>query len=119
MLRCDSDDVTAELIEPLGRSENKRVRGAAIAALARHAGDDAPRWFKRGLKDPSPCVRMKIAALLDELDPAEHPAVFELALYDPNPHVARTARKLTAGRGVPGVRWPRPRRKPKETVHGR
>ena len=118
MLRCATEEVTTALVVPLARSKNKRVRGAAIAALALHTGDDAPRWFERGLKDPSPCVRMKTAALLEELDPVEHRTIFELALYDPNPQVARTARKLTAGRGLPGLRWPRPRRKTRETLHG-
>ena len=119
MLRCPTDEVTTDLIEPLAASDNKRVRAAAIAALARHAGDGAPKWFERGLKDPSPCVRTRTAALLDQLDPAEHRAVFELALYDPNPQVARTARKLIAHKGLPGVRWPKGSRKPKEILYDR
>ena len=103
MLRCD--DGHPEAVEPLARSDNKRVRAAAIAALAHLAGDDAPRWFRRGLRDPSPCVRVATARLLDKLDPAEHKALFELALTDPNPDVARAARKLTAGKGYAKLEW--------------
>ena len=102
MLRCE--DGHPEVIEPLAGSEKKRVRAAAIAALAKHAGEDAPRWFRRGLKDPSPCVRVETAHLLSQLDPAEHRAIFELALYDPNPDVARTARKLAARKGFARLR---------------
>ena len=97
MLVCD--DAEPDVIEPLARSDNKRVRAAAIAALAKHAGPDAPRWFERGLKDPCACVRLATARQLPALDPTAHRALFELALYDPNPQVARTARKLCAGKG--------------------
>jgi len=103
MLQCD--DGHPQVIEPLSKSQNKRIRAAAIAALARHAGEDAPRWFKRGLKDPSPCVRLAAARLLDQLDPTEHRRIFELALYDPNPDVARAARKITAGKGYAKLKW--------------
>jgi HEAT repeat protein len=103
MAGCQEGD--AEMIEPLAASRDKRIRAAAIAALARHAGDDAPRWFERGLKDPSACVRVSAASALDGLDPAEHQALFELALHDPNPQVARTARKLTAGKGFTEASW--------------
>jgi len=99
MLR--SEDGDGEVIAPLARSENKRVRAAAIAAMAKFSEDDAPRWFARGLKDPEPCVRIETAAVLSTLDPAEHRGVFELALYDPNPDVVRLAQKLTAGKGYP------------------
>ena len=97
MRRCE--DVEAEVVASLAGSRDKRIRAAAIAVLARHGGRDALRWFKRGLKDPSACVRMETAALLPTLDPTEHHAVFDLALYDPNSQVARLARKLTAGKG--------------------
>jgi len=113
MLGCREVDLG--LLEPLARSEAKRVRAAAIAALARHSGDDAPTWFERGLKDPSPCVRLETAAQLHRLDATEHRRLFELALHDPNPHVVRAARRLTgskdyakaalrAGRAVSGAR---------------
>ena len=97
MLRCEMGD--PDVILPLARSPNKRVRAAAVAALAKLAEDEAERWFKRGLKDPEPCVRLETAAVLDHLDPAEHRGVFELARHDPNPDVERRARKLTEGKG--------------------
>ncbi len=97
MLRCE--DGHPEPIVPLAGAEDKRIRAAAIAALARHAGGDAPRWFERGLKDPEPCVRLAAAAVLEHLNPARHRRIFELALYDPNPQVAHLAEKLTAGKG--------------------
>ena len=103
MARCEDGD--PDVIEPFSDSPNKRIRGAAIAALARHSGADSPRWFERGLKDPSPCVRRRTAALLSRLDPAGHRKIFELALHDPNPDVARTARNLTAGKGYGKPRW--------------
>ena len=104
MLRCPEGG--PEPAAALADSPDRRVRAAAIAVLARHSGQDAPRWFERGLKDPSPCVRLKTAALLGQLDPRRHRAIFELALYDPNPQVVRLARKLTAGKGYPRSAWP-------------
>jgi len=97
MSRCDEGEVS--ILLPLVASKNKRIRGAAIAALARHGGAEAQRWFERGLKDPEPCVRLETAAVLEHLDPDQHRPVFELALYDPNPEIARTAEGLTAGKG--------------------
>ena len=105
MRRCEDLDV--ETIEPLAESPEKRVRAAAIAALAKHAGSDRARtrWFRRGLRDPETCVRLETASVLSDLDPAEHRAVFQLALYDPNPKVARRAEKLIAGKGYPKITW--------------
>jgi hypothetical protein len=103
MLRCEEGDPT--VIEPLADSPDKRLRAAAIAALARHAGDDASYWFAQGLKDPDACVRLETASLLTHLDPVGNRELFELALYDPNPQVARVAQKLTAGKGLAKVKW--------------
>ena len=103
MARCD--DGSPEAIEPLAASENKSVRAAALGALAHLGGEAAVPWFGRGLKDPSPCVRVAVARQLEHLDPAEHRPLFELALYDPNPDVARTARKLAAHRGYAKLKW--------------
>lgn len=106
MLHCRQAD--PEVIVPLTESENKRIRAAAIAALAalaKHSGKAATEWFARGLKDPSPCVRLATASLLTELDPAEHRMVFELALYDPNPQIVHLAQKLTAGKGYAKLTW--------------
>ena len=97
MLHCE--DGHPETIVPLADLGDKRIRAAAIAALAKHGGEDALGWFKRGLKDPNACVRLETAALLSQLDPGEHRAIFELALYDPNPMVERRAHRLTAGKG--------------------
>jgi len=97
MLRCKDGD--PEVIAPFVESDDKRVRAAAIAALAKHAGRDRFSWLERALKDPEPCVRSETAALLTEIDPARHRVIFELALHDPNPEIARRAKKLTAGKG--------------------
>ncbi len=99
MLRCEQGD--AATLAPLAADENKRVRGAAIAALAALTGNKAPRWFRRGLKDPEPCVRLETATQLPRLDPTEHHRIFDLARYDPNPDIARRAQKLIAGKGFP------------------
>ena len=81
------------------------MRAAAIAALVTHSDDDAGRWLKRGLKDPSPCVRVEAARLLDRFDPKEHRDIFELALYDGHPDVARQAQKLAEHKGFGRVEW--------------
>ncbi len=103
MRRCQDGD--PEVILPFARSADKRTRAAAIAALVKHSGKDGPGWFERGLKDPSGCVRTQTAALLSDLDPGQHRALFELALYDPNPEIERLARKLTAGKGFSKPKW--------------
>lgn len=95
MLSCE--DLHPDVLEPLASSDNKRIRGAALAALTVHGGTHGPRWLARGLKDPCPCVRIAVARHLSRLDPATHEALFELALTDPNPDVVRFARKLAAG----------------------
>ena len=99
---CDDGD--PEVLLPLAKSQNKRIRAAAIAALAKHAAQDAPRWFERGLKDREPCVRLETASLLPTLDVVEHREIFELALYDPNPAIKHLAEKLTAGKGYADAR---------------
>lgn len=103
MLRCEEGD--PEVIATLAGDADKRVRGAALAALARHGGEEEAYWFEQGLKDPDACVRLETAAMLVHLDPAGHRDLFELALYDPNPQVARVAQKLTAGKGIAKVKW--------------
>ena len=91
--RCEDGD--PEAILPFAESQDKRVRAAAIAALAKHSVEDAPRWFERGLKDREACVRLETASVLPTLDVTEHRRIFELALYDPNPEVKRLAQKVT------------------------
>ena len=101
--RCPDADTA--LVEPLADSTNKRVRAGAIPTLAVHGGREAPRWLERGLKDPEACVRRAAAGALGCLDPERHHRLFELALYDPNPDVARVARKLTEGKGYGKPTW--------------
>jgi len=103
MLRCRDADV--ELVEPLADSEDKRIRAAAVAALAKHSAEDAPYWFERGLHDYDACVRLETAALLPELDTEVHRTIFEYALHDSNERVARLARRATAGKGYHVVKW--------------
>ena len=98
------DDADPEVIQPLAESQNKRIRAAAIAALAKHSTEDAPRWFERGLKDREACVRLATASLLSTLDAIEHQEIFELALYDPNPAIKHLAEKLTTGKGYADAR---------------
>ena len=93
------DDGNPEVILPFAESQNKRIRAAAIAALAKHSVEDAPRWFERGLKDREACVRLETATLLPTLDAIQHRGIFELALYDPNPEIKSLAQKLTAKKG--------------------
>ena len=86
-------DGQPEVIVPCAQAAGRRVRAAAIAALARHAGEDAPEWIRRGLRDPEPCVRVEAARFFDQLDPKEDRAVFELAEHDPNPDIAHRAKE--------------------------
>ena len=99
---CDDGD--PELLLPFAESQNKRIRAAAIAALAKHSVEDAPSWFERGLKDREVCVRLETAAVLPTLDVAQHREIFELALYDPNPEIKRLAEKLTTRKGYVDAR---------------
>ena len=103
MLLCEDGD--PEVIAPLAGSGERRVRAAAIAALARHSGEDAGRWVARGLKDPCPCVRVAASMELARVDPTGHHGLFELALYDHNREVARRARRRVRGKGFAKVRW--------------
>ena len=91
MQRCD-DGYTAPILTH-AESKNKRIRASALAALAKHASDDAERWFERGLKDPEACVRMEVARLLPMLNRVEYQTLFDIARHDPNPAVKRSAKK--------------------------
>ena len=91
MQRCDEGYISPIL--GYAESQNKRIRASALAALAKHAPDDAERWFERGLKDPEACVRMEVARLLPMLDRIEHRTLFDIARHDPNPAVKRSAKK--------------------------
>jgi len=100
--------IEPDVLEPLARSENKRVRAAAVAVLARHGGPEAERWYERGLRDPEPCVRTATARLLKLLDPKRHRRLFDLARYDPNPQIEALAKRLTTTKSHRRV-GPRPR----------
>lgn len=91
--------IEPDVIAPLADSEDKRIRAAAIAALAKHAREDKAHWCRIGLTDPSVCVRVETARILPDLDPVRHRSVFSVALHDPNPEIARRAEKLTRGQG--------------------
>jgi len=103
MLHCEPDDPS--LIESYAESPDKRVRSAAIAALAKHGGAKADEWHERGLKDPEPCVRMETARVLKFLDPKTHRKAFELARHDPNPEIEKLAKKLIEHQGYPKAQW--------------
>ncbi|MYE88862.1 hypothetical protein F4X33_07715 [Candidatus Poribacteria bacterium] len=102
IIYCNDGD--PEVLMPFVESQNKRIRAAAIAALAKHSTEDASHWFEQGLKDREACVRLETAALLPTLDVIEHREIFELALYDPNPAIKNLAEKLTIGKGYADAR---------------
>jgi HEAT repeat protein len=89
LLHCDDADVS--LVEPLARSRDKQVRAAAVAALLALSGEASAEWFRFGLTDGEPCVRLETASHLARLDRKTHADIFALALNDPNPVVARHA----------------------------
>ena len=101
------DDVNTEALAPLGDHADKRVRASAVATLARHGGGDGAVWLERGLKDPETCVRLEASTVLADLDPTRHRRLFQIALYDPNPDVARRARELARGKGFTKKMWPK------------
>ena len=103
MRRCE--DIQPEVLAPYAASEHKAVRGAAIEVLVLRGGEEAPKWFWRGLTDPVPHVRLSAAKFLDRLDPRTHRDSFEAALYDLHPQVAQTARKLTQHMGFEPLAW--------------
>lgn len=97
-------DAEADTIESWAEDEEKRIRAAGIAFMTRH-GEDREHWFRIGLTDPEPHVRVSTMRYLEELDPTVDRALFELALYDPNPKVAEAAEKITAGKGYAKEVW--------------
>ena len=100
----DCEDVEAEGMEAYVDDDNKLLRAAAVSFLIKH-GEDRDAWFRAGLTDPEPHVRVTTAQHLDELDPMKDRSLFELALYDPNAKVAEAAGKFTSGRGYHLERW--------------
>ena len=92
-IMCQCDEGYIAPILPHAEAKNRRIRASALAALAKHASDDAERWFERGLKDPATCVRMEVARLLPTLDRIEYQELFDIARHDPNPVVKQLAKK--------------------------
>ena len=102
----DCQDANVDLLEPFAASADKHIRAAAIAGLCRHCGGSAAaRWFRRGLKDPCPMVRLETASQLAHLDATRHHRIFELALTDPNPKIVQAADHLTAHKGYAPIQW--------------
>lgn len=98
------EDAETDAIQAWTDDDDRRIRAAGIGFMTRH-GDDRERWFRAGLTDPEPHVRVSTIRFMDELDPQVHRALFELALYDPNPKVEEAAVKMTRGEGYSVEMW--------------
>lgn len=103
MLTCD--DIDVEIIYDLTENSDKRLRGAAVAVMAKHDRENASEWFRYGLTDPDTHVRIQTARQLDSLDPTEHQQIFDLARFDTNPKIAECAQKLITGKGFAKITW--------------
>lgn len=99
------EEIEVEFIEPFADSAEKTIRAAAIQVLALCGGKEGPKWYWRGVTDPDPHVRLATVHHLDRLEPGEHKEIFEAALYDSHPEVAKIARKLTEGKGFSKAAW--------------
>lgn len=93
------------LVEDLAADADRRLRAAALEVLAVHDEDGTGRWLWEGVTDPEAHVRMRLVRHLDRLEPADHPDVFETALTDPNPEIAKLAQRHSAGRGIGAPTW--------------
>ena len=93
------------LVEDLASATERRLRAAALEVLAVHDAADPGQWVWAGVTDPEPHVRMALVRHLDRLDPATHEDIFQAAVEDPNPEIARLARRQAEGRGVPKLVW--------------
>jgi HEAT repeat protein len=91
------DEIDEELVRSYVEAEDRRLRGAAIATLARHASEGAEGWLRLGLTDPEPHVRVAAARQLGGLDPSAHGEVFDLALMNSHAEVVRIAERLAKG----------------------
>lgn len=100
----DCEDAEPDMVEPFVDDEDRLLRAAALSFMTKH-GERAEDWFRAGLTDPEPHVRVTTARHLDELDSSADRSLFELALYDPNPKVAEAAGKMTEGRGYHVEKW--------------
>ena len=61
------ENVDVESVEPFTESENKLERGAALRLLARLDDDSSNDWYRVGLGDPDPHVRIETARELRRL----------------------------------------------------
>jgi hypothetical protein len=104
-LAAQCEEVNPFLVEDLAADSDRRVRAAALEVLALHDDQGTRRWMWEGLTDPETHVRMRLVRHLDRLDPTQHPDVFHTALTDPNPEIARLARRRSKGRGLSVVGW--------------
>ena len=103
-----SPDVVPALIEDLAEDDDRRVRAAAIEVLAVCEGegaDDDRKWLWAGMTDPDSHVRMTVVKHLQELEPEQYRDIFDAALHDPNPEIARLAGRLTEGKGFGKPSW--------------
>ena len=98
-------DINPFLVQDLASASERRIRAAALEVLALHDAADPGQWVWAGVTDPEPHVRMTLVRHLDRLDPATHGQVFQAALNDPNPEIARLARRRAEGRGLAKLVW--------------
>lgn len=91
MVQCKAG--VPAVVEPLADAEDRRVRAAAIAALAALTGSETPKWIEQGLRDPEACVRVTVAGYIRQLDPKKHRKLLELASHDPNPDISGRAHR--------------------------
>jgi len=98
-------DINPFLVQDLAAASERRLRAAALQVLALHDDADPGRWVWAGVTDPEPHVRMTLVRHLDRLDPVTHGQVFQAALNDPNPEIARQARRHAEGRGIAKLAW--------------
>ena len=99
------EDINPFLVEDLASASERRLRAAALEVLALHDAADADQWIWAGVTDPEPHVRMTLVRHLDRLDPTTHEEIFQAAVEDPNPEIARLARRQAEGRGVARLVW--------------
>ena len=102
-----SPDVNPALITDLADDDDRRVRAAALEVLAACEDEtsDTRKWLWARMTDPDAHVRMTMVKHLSHLDPADNHDVFEAALHDPNPEIARFASRLTSGKGFRKAAW--------------
>lgn len=103
LAKCD--DVNPFIVEDLASTNERRLRAAALDVLATHDPDNRGQWVWAGVTDPEPHVRMTLVRHLGVLDPAVHEDIFQAAVNDPNPEIARQARRQAEGRGLTKLSW--------------